>query len=322
MREPFPGSPGGTIVFDPRLAEAAVLGAIERRPASERLQFRAERDCIYEYPEADSRETAFAGLHERWFSRLGLGDPVRSAIDVWPLIAGRISVCMVLPAGGRKDEHGDLVARRDGRDEGNDCRPALWIRLCASSLFDRDDLLAFLHHELGYVSDMLDPQFGYNPAESSLGRSPLLENLVRRRYRAAWDATISGRLVTRGLSSPADLESRLKAFLVVFPMLGARAADAFGRFSGGAGTTHAELLRFATDPLAWDGIIAETGEVEICPLCRFPTRDFAEAHQVPDSALHRIRRDFPDWNESQRICRQCRDLMATEAKNPLAQGRT
>jgi hypothetical protein len=221
--------------WDPGLVEAAVLRAIAGR--SDEVAFRTARDPLYETPDGEPREAAFAALHGEWFLRLGLGDPVRTALAEQPTIAAHCGRCLVARARGHRDEEADLRVAPDGS------RTSV-IRVVPERLAAADAFLIFLRRELLHVADMLDPAFGYSPVLPAAASGAGREQLVRARYRVLWDASVDGRLLRRGRVSPAVESERRRETARAFPDPEARAA--FDRVFNAAAVTHAELLALAT----------------------------------------------------------------------------
>lgn len=235
---------GLKIEIEPRLAEEAVLRAVGERARAHGAAFRSERDSIYECPDPERKERLFSELHLRWFVRLGLGAPLFRILGENPLIAESAAGCHLIAARTGKEEGADLhgPAGRDGPAP----RPMLLIRLLATTLLG-PDLEYFLRYELAHVSDMLDPEFGYDP-RPDLGVDPPLQSLILSRYRLLWDIRVAGRISRRDRPS-GDLEARLRRdFATAFPMLGPRAEEVFRVFLDPPQPAHRELLAFARDP--------------------------------------------------------------------------
>ncbi len=223
--------------YEPALVEAAVLAALRGHPDEPALH--EERDALYGIADPDAREMAFAGLHARWFERVGLGEPLRKALAERPEIAERCGRGIVARAPAARVEGADLLVAPPAR-------PTLLLRLTPETLSARERAVRLLRHELLHVADMLDPGFGYEPR---LGAgAPLLDSGRQERYRVLWDASVEGRLVRSGLAPSTVRAERLREFTRAFPALGLRAAAAFDRFFDGPRCTHAELAAAAGAP--------------------------------------------------------------------------
>ena len=301
------------LAYEPGLMEEAVLHA--SRGHREERAFRRARDRAYEIPEPEAREAAFRELHAAWFERLGLGLPLAQALSEQPSIAAETAGCRVGIARSRQEEGAELFVGppRPGVAE----RERRWvvIRLRSEAVGAADRLLAFLRHELFHIADMLEPGFGYEPRLRPEVVGPFPERLLRDRYRVLWDATIDGRLVHRGLASPAVRTERFREFARSFPMLGACAEETFARFFDGSRFSHADLVAFAAHPggaLGTDPSGPHPGER--CPLCRFPTHAFEpDPSALPGAALERLREEFPKWAPGHGLCQQCADLYRARA---------
>jgi hypothetical protein len=229
------------VAYDAALVEEAVLRAEGRLTAEERGAFRAERDRIYGDADADQRELRFEELHGRWFQWLGLDRPLHRALSEQPELMRGSRACRVLRARARREETADLA--EEPGSEG----PSIVVRLCPESLLDPDRLAALLRDELAHVADLLDPDFGYRRDLPPAAQGPRGDRL-RARYRAVWDATVTGRLSRRGLADPSARDQRLAAFVHAFAAGEARAAAAFDGWFSCPRPTHAAILAFALDP--------------------------------------------------------------------------
>jgi hypothetical protein len=221
--------------FDPRLVEAAVLGAMRGR-ALER-DFHAERDALYEIGEPEPRECAFEALHARWFERLALDRAFTEALAEHPELAARCRRCLIASARDRRDEVADLLVTPDDR-------PTLVVLVTPETVAVPERLRVLLRRELLRVADMLDPRFGYEPAPPAGVAGGPREWAVRDGYRVLWDAYVDGRLVRLGVLPPTARRERQGEFVRAFGHLGADADVAFDRFFGGQELTHAEFVAF------------------------------------------------------------------------------
>ncbi len=226
------------VEYERALVEAAVLASARGRP--EERRFLGERECLYEIADAEARDDAFAALHSAWFERLGLDEPLRSALDGRPDIAVRCGRCIVARAIAARDESADLLVAPPGR-------PTVLIRVRPETICVPERFQRLLRHELLHIADMLDTDFGYEPRLPRAERGPLHDRLLADRYRVLWDAFIDGRLARAGLAPAMVREERLAEFARAFPNLGDRTEAAFERFFGAARCTHADLAEFAVN---------------------------------------------------------------------------
>lgn len=292
--------------FDRRLVEEAVLLAIQSAPPGEQRLFRAERDPLYKVADPDRRDSEFGDLHGRWFRRLRVAVPVLSAWRQEPSLAnaGR---CLVVPVSSAKEEFADV--QPDRRGSGG---TVVLLRLRPPTLVDAERVVALLRHELLHVVDILDPEFCFEPHLEAAAVNPMLDNLVRERYRVLWDTTIDGRLAARSLL-PLGREGRRQAeFQAAFAMLGEAAGSCFEALFRGPRPDHAWLLSAAADP----GQMAEvrvTGS-GCCPLCRMPTASLApHPERLELAVVDAVNQDFRDWTPAAGLCLQCADLYRSRA---------
>jgi hypothetical protein len=223
-----------SIDYDPALVEATVLAA-----RSDGRAFHAERDPLYGIADAETREAAFVALHARWFQRLGLDRSLPQALAERPEISPACGRGVVVRAGAAAAEAADLLVAPPAR-------PTLLIRFTPERLAVRERALAFLHHELLHVADMLDRDFGYQPRLPPADGVCLREDRRAERYRVLWDAYVDGRLVAASRALVAVRGERLREFRRAFPELGEEAEAAFERFFEAGRCTHAELVAFAS----------------------------------------------------------------------------
>jgi hypothetical protein len=294
------------VELDPALVEESVLLAADASSPSRRRQYRRERNAVYEIPEPEKREGAFAELDARWFAQLGLGERLLSLLREHESVLARVARCVVLKAGRSRDEGADL-------HESQGAMPTLAVKLTPASLLDFDRAALLLRGELLHVEDMLDPAFGYERDVPAFGVDPVYENLVRDRYRVLWNVSVDGRLASRGLLPEGGEGRRRREFLAAFAMLGPEAEAYFERFFRGPRPSHRELLRFAGN--------VEGRASGRCPLCRFPTARFRGKDEPLDALVEEaIRRDFPDFRPSQGICPQCADLYEARTRPGASMG--
>lgn len=298
------------IVFDPALVEEAVLRAVPGH--TDERTFRRQRDALYDEPEGDAREQAFRAFHAEWFDRLGLGRPIRTALAELPILGLCCRRCLVTRAANAREEGADLLVASDG----DSAERTIALRLGPASLAAPECLTAHLRAELLHVTDMVDPEFGYEPELPDAGGGPIHARLLRERYRTLWNVRVAGLLARRGWSPPGIRESAVREFAATFPMLGADAETAFELFFTAAANRHTDLVAFAIAPRAGGRAMSAVGAP--CPLCRFPTYEL-EPPGLPSELVAAIRSDFPVWRPEDRLCRQCADLYRARALSLTAE---
>src|SRR3989338_7912379 len=233
---------------DPALAEEAVFLELKRREASgdhhEAQAFHAQRSSLYGVsgaadgrPATDEREARFQQLAVRYFHELGLAGLVTKRFEEFPLVAALVQVATVQRVWSRKEERVELYVRPvpPGRTS-IEVSTTLLLGLQAARCLNRDELVAFLRHELMHICDMLDPAFAYEPhpefAPPPVGKpeaDPIgvgiacgnpppgggvggeceIENdLIRERVRLLWNVWVAGRMRRNGWPLPEAEQSR------------------------------------------------------------------------------------------------------------------
>lgn len=295
------------------LIEETVLLAESRQNPLMRLRFRHERDRLYEIDDPERREREFEPFHRRWFERLGLGEPVASALAEHPSLGLRTRRCIVSPAVRAGDEGADLRDERRVDDSGvtgqapgrEDSLPTIVIQIRATTFVDPDLCRRLLAHEFLHLTDMLDPAFGYPREPPTEAGSPRLRRTMDR-YRVLWDCTIDGRLYRRGRVGEDVAVARRREFEAWYPELGPDTQREFRRWFEGPRPTHDEIAAAARNGVS----AARSG---VCPLCSFTYAELWNGSPLPGAVLQRIHEDFLEWRPEQGICRQCLDLYATRS---------
>ncbi len=294
------------LIYQPALVEEAVFLALMNHPDAER--FERERVRLYELKDAEARDLAFQDFHWKWFSDLGLDDPIVKAVGEQPILESSVKHCLAAQAPGKREESAELFVSHDEKLSAEE-RRTVSIFLRPESLLDPSALLTFLRHELTHITDMLDPAFGYEPALPPAEGGPTHDRLLKDRYRCLWDATIDGRMVRRGWGAAQLRAERFDEFRSLFPMFGEESESLFSRFFDQEPHTHAELVALILEPRALTGVSEAPHPGGRCPLCGFPTFAFEPAPEsLPANVVDRIARDFPRWRPSHGLCRQCADL--------------
>jgi len=292
--------------YQPALVEEAVFLALMNHPDAER--FERERVRLYELKDTEARDLAFQDFHWKWFSHLGLEEPIVQALSEQPLVESSVQRCLAAPAPGKREEAAELFVSHDERLSAEE-RRTVSIFLRPESLLDPSALLTFLRHELTHITDMLDPAFGYEPALPPAEGGPTHDRLLKERYRCLWDATIDGRMARRGWGAAQLRSERLEEFRRLFPMFGEESESLFSRFFDQEPHSHAELVALILEPRALTGAAAAPHPGGRCPLCGFPTYTFEpDAGCLSPEVIDQITEDFPRWRPAHGLCRQCADL--------------
>ena len=301
---------GSYLRFDARLVEEAVLLGIAGRP--EEREFRKMRNRIYEVEDSEKRDKGFERFHGGWFFDLGLGRPVETALREQPFPLEKTRLCAAAPAAPAQDEGADLYGFGASPNDSGGAKPAIVIKLRPASFLDATSLLRLLRRELMHLADMLEPRFGYEAFLPELGSSHA--NLVRERYRVLWDTWTDGRLDRRGWAAPDGRQKSWDRFLRTFSFLGAEVRDKFENLYGSGSASHHAFVEFALNPSAADPrpVTGGTPMAALCPLCRFPSYDLANAADLPPDTLHEITADYPEWRPEHGLCCQCAGLYGRE----------
>ena len=238
------------IELDPQLLEAVVFLAMRRREQmGDRAVFRDYRnrvDALYDLPVDDeSREIAFRDAHADFFKQFGFEQAVRGYLEEFPLLHQNLDRITFLKAESRRTEGADLFVRLD--EGGGDLHHrTVVVRLRAEVFLDTEKLAILLRRELYHVSDMVEPEFGYEPDLGDTGESVAQENLVRDRYRVLWDLYINARLARAGRAPAAILQQPQNLLDRVFDSLGGEDIKAlFKTVSNATSLTHGDLLALA-----------------------------------------------------------------------------
>lgn len=277
------------------LIEKAVLWALRGRP--EETVFRRERDPLYGIEEPEGRDAAFARLHAEWFVRLGLDRPLITALAEVSLVCSGVASCFIVGVARARDEAGELfVAPQDGGER----RVRIALR---PETLSSQSVLFFFRHELQHVSDMLDPDFGYEPTLPARPDGRPQQWMVDR-YRVLWDAYIDGRLCRAGRSPSSVRDERRREVTTAFAALGSEAGALFCRMFDAPGPlTHREILALASRSHP----VGARPSGEPCPLCGCATYS-SEAASLSSDVLRLIRGDFPAWSAAAGLCSRCADL--------------
>jgi hypothetical protein len=296
------------IEYEGRFLEEAVLRAAAARP--EGRLFHRERARAYRVADPEERAQAFEALATAWCARFGVVRPLEAALAEQPLVADGVARCLVGRPARPRDAGADLLVRRTPRGEPLLAAAVLRVLLPPEWLFAPDALVPFLRRELQHVADTIDPRFGYAPELPPVA-GPAQAELLRQRYRVAWDATVDGRLVRAGRLPAGARAERRADFLAAF---GDGAEAAFARLFDDPAPTHAALAALAAASLGARGRAPRP-----CALCGFPGTDAEpEPGALPAPVRAEIAADFPAWTPADGCCRQCADLYRARPLSRLA----
>ncbi|MBI4523002.1 MAG: hypothetical protein HY695_04215 [Deltaproteobacteria bacterium] len=307
--------------YDPRLLEEAVFLAVKDRPQAD--IYHGERSRVYDIQEPQEREEGFRTVNQQWFFSLGLHVAIERALEEQPAISSGVKFCVVARAAGKNEEGAELFVNSAKTIDPNDRRTAR-ILLRPESLLAQAELLIFLRQELFHVTDMLNPDFGYEPFLPPAEGGPAHDSLLRERYKVLWETAIAGRMVRRGWLSESVRAEHLSRFRRVFPIFGQETETVFSGFFDSETHTHADFINLASAPGAAVEHTTEGPQPgSRCSLCGFPTHAFeTQPENLGSSVIAEIRRDFPHWRTIDALCIQCADIyracaVATSSSQPL-----
>ncbi len=287
--------------YDEDFVEAAVfLCASGRRkgvPALQISRFHRQREKLYSIAGPDDRNAAFFRVHLDWFREWGLEADLRAVLAEFPLME-KLGVLAVRKAQSESDEGTELYVNEEGQRTG-----VLALRL--ERLAQEAGLTTYLRHEFTHLHDMLDATFGYSPALDLPGLNQAQIRLARERYRLLWDITIDGRLAGSGHAPLTRREVHAEAFARGYSFWTAdQRAAVFESLWLGRNPNHSQFLSLIADPRGLRDADRPAPGAS-CPLCGFPTFDWADPSATPPALLGHVRAEFPHWSTEQGLCSRC-----------------
>jgi hypothetical protein len=327
--------------YDEDFIEAAVfLGASGRRkgvPAMQIARFHREREKLYAILDPEERNTAFFKLHLDWFREWGLERPLTDVLKEFSLVREQIGVLAVRKTTGKNDEGAELYVNDTGQRTGLLALRPEWIatgsveRSAGFRPLSRENnqsipavpeslqpqpvkraearaplaLADFLRHEFMHLHDMLDPSFGYTPELDLPGLNAAQKRLARERYRLLWDITIDARLAAVGHRPMAGQEEHAAAFARGYSFWPEEKRVAtFNSLWQTKSPRHVNLLALIADPRGLRDAHRPAPGAS-CPLCDFPTFQWADPCLFEPRLVHRITAEFPNWSPEHGICNRC-----------------
>lgn len=271
-----------------------------------RDSFRKQADEIYTKAPPRKREAAFFALYRRYFSELDCTERVKGILEEFSANEGFPAEC-IFARTFRKEEEGAQLSEDGMR---------LGVQIRTETLCDPVQCAYLLRHELTHILDILDPAFGYDTTRPLSEVSPSEESLFRDRYRTLWDLSIDGRLARKELLPQGLKDQRAGEFSSLFPNLGAEAAEqAVAALWNDRRPSSDELREMVTGAASLCAVlniateISDEGESRpvfgpgsLCPLCQFPTHEWAE---TADELTQAVKEEYPAWEPYQGICSQC-----------------
>jgi hypothetical protein len=293
----------GNLRYEEDLVEAAVF--LHARggygvPALQIARFHRERERLYGILDADARQAAFVRLHREWFREWGLETRLLAPLGAFPLLGKALTVLAFRHAHRKPDEGAELYVNAAGARHGV-------VSLRSDAFAQTARLETFLRREYAHLHDMVDPAFGYTPDLPVRGLSAGQQRLARERYRLLWDITIDGRLTRGGVGPTTARLQRWTEFTRAFSFWpDARQQETFETLWTTPSPTHLALVALAGDPR---GLRTRVGPHPgaACPLCEFPTFQWADPGTVDPRVRAAIVAEFPAWTPDQGVCSRCHE---------------
>ncbi|HMS16634.1 MAG TPA: hypothetical protein PKA37_07320 [Planctomycetota bacterium] len=182
------------IRMEAQFLEAAVLAwAAMCDPTREVLAlYHHERERLYNRPSEHGDDRPWLDHYERWFERSGMREVLLQAIEEQPELKRLAKGVRVLLAYRGKDEGAELF--EDSQVSGSpEASRVLLLRMRAESLLDAPRALRTLRIDLTHVSDMLDPEFAYDPRALE-GIEPAKRSLLLDRTMLLWGISVRCRI--------------------------------------------------------------------------------------------------------------------------------
>ena len=288
--------------YDEDFVEGAIFlcasGKRQDVPHLQVLRFHREREILYSLLDPDERNAAFFRLHLEWFREWGLEKWLLRTLEEFPLLSGALQVLAFRKARGKSDEGAELYVNPETGRSG-----VVALRVERFAL--EQDLTPFLRHELTHLQDMVDPAFGYARELDVAGHTASPQRLTRERYRVLWDVTIDGRLLNGGRAGIATRDQRWAEFDRAYSFWPeSRRQTVFDLLWNGPAPSHQQLLVHACDPRGLHSAQQPLPGAP-CPLCSFPTFDWADCRAIKPESLAAIQAQYPVWTAAQGACQRC-----------------
>ena len=246
------------IRFQPALLQEVIDSFVEK---TERegdptyyKEFHEHADPIYEKFTLEDREAEFKKLYQYLFGIWGFSDIVRDSFHEYSLLREKVGIVLVKGV-LKEDQEGVDILRKWGSVEKGLAQEfeakgmkGVGIKLIPRRFYD-PALTRYCRHELMHISDMIDPQFGYDP-DTKVGLNPGEETLILQRYRVLWSLSVDSRLVTAGKEPMLSKEDRFKEFRSWYRKIPPpQLKSVFEGLWQTSYFTHSELIEMAGDTL-------------------------------------------------------------------------
>lgn len=229
------------VTFEPSFIEEAVYLAVKRAENLGDLNlvesFYQQRNRMYEETE-EERENSFQRFYDEQFSKLGLASLFEQIFTEFTCLNDPSLVVVIRREWNQRAEGAELFVDRGLK--------TVLVGIGTRRFLEPPILEAFLRHELMHISDMLDPEFRYEPDPELGGTHEIENNLIRDRFRILWDLYVSARIREKGFCELIPLERQRRNFDQAFSILDTDQREAlFDTVLSGKQWTQQELLRFA-----------------------------------------------------------------------------
>ena len=270
--------------------------------------FHERRTHIYETVGKEGQKQAFQTLNESFFRALGLDKSFSDHFQEFPLLQSSDIDMYVKSTFQKRQERSELFIDGSAR--------TLILSLRVLQAIDPQLLAPFLRHELMHISDMVDPDFQYDPNPAMGGVGQVEEELIRDRFRVLWNLYVSARLVQRGHEPFIPFNNLKGEFEQSFSHIDEEAkAKVIQNFVGQKKWTQAELLQLARN----ERINKTLGEGGLlCPLCHFTSYEDKRVWSEDQHPLiAEIQKDFSAWGPAAGLCSQCFDLYSSRVRSSV-----
>lgn len=311
MKQPAASSSGALapIEYEPELIEESVRWTIEHGAPGIaslklhrlRIDFGRQLDAIYGLPSREQREPAFREYFEALLDELDLASWIPSWLEIFPRLRTDLECVYVRTATTTGEQGAELWESREQRGEG--VPSYLIITIAPPGLRHPEELRARLLPELLRAADLLDPDFDFRREDLACGTRAQRQQLSVA-YRQLWEISASARLQELGLLDNTQLLAELRALFDGGLQKDDEAVRLLATLASEA--SHQQLLGLA-ERLRCNARLGADGTSERCPLCRYPTVDWAPDELV--SALEAaIQGEFPGWSPREGCCGHCAEL--------------
>lgn len=272
---------GPSLSFDPVLVQRVIDLELWQREGRNpwARRYHAEAEPLYALSQTEKKER-FATLALRSFEELGHVRQVVLGLEPMTRLRGSVTVLSFRMARDAFGEGADFLNRPSVAP-----LTEMTVGVRAERFVD-GSLRPFLLCELEHLEEILDPVFSYDPAVRLPGISPNARRMVLGRLQGLWNAHAQTMLARRGLGA---LPTGNDAVSVQ-----------------GEGLTFPDLVALAC---GGSGVASAGTPGSPCPLCGFPTSDWAAATDVR-AAAELVSKDFPSWDETRGACGRCLESYA------------